>query len=184
MRRSIRDTVSALGRKGQARRDATLERLQVMGLGAAAATASRALGLDYNAEELEFSPWQVDVLSQLQARICAYEDLDMPTSQAIDACAASVAFSQTMPPHIRAQLRDVLVLLEAGVSILGPKRRARRFSALNAADQDTYLRGWEQSALMPQRAAFFGIKSLCMMGYWTRPQVWPHIDYTLDTEKS
>ena len=182
MRRSIKDTLRGLGRLGQAQRDATLERLQAMGLEASAAAAARMLGLEHDPNTLEFAPWQVEVLGAIQARICAYEELELPSTQAVGATDASVAFARTMPSHLRAQLRDVIVLLEAGVIVLGPRRRARRFSALKPAEQDDYLRGWEQSALVPQRAAFFGIKSLCMMGYWTRPQVWPHIDYTLDTE--
>ena len=95
---------------------------------------------------------------------------------------ATLDFAAHMPEVTYQQLLDLLALFEVGVRFLGPNRAAKRFTALTAAQQDAYMRSWERSALEPQRAAFQGLKSACMVGYWTRAQTWPHIGYGLDTE--
>jgi hypothetical protein len=160
-------------------RRAELERLvQNVGLATAAKVARRVLDRP-DAPYGEFAAWQQGVLGAALDRICNYQDLDdLPTPSRAQALPATLAFVSQMPPLTRQRLGDLLCLFELGPMLLGPARRP--FTKLSPEDQDRYIERWECAPAAPMRAGFQGIKSACMMGYWTRPQAWPAIHYTLD----
>lgn len=181
---SPRDTLSRLRRRLdplRERRDAASSLIQQMGLAQASQLAARRLGEPAH-EGVTLQPWQRRTLEALIARIGPGDDDSLPGAAEVGALDAALDFASHMPEVTHRQLLDLLSVFEAGVSVLGPERHLTRFTALDAAAQDAYIRLWEQSALEPMRAAFHGLKSVCMMGYWTRQATWSHIGYDLHTE--
>lgn len=164
-----------------ARKDAMLSAVQGIGLRRLSQIAASALGEEAPAT-MELTPWQRRTLEHLLCRMCHDPDGELPDPIASGAVEATLDFAAHMPEVTYQQLLDLLAVFEAGVRLLGPDRAAGRFTSLSPAKQDEYMRAWEQSVLEPQRAAFQGLKSACMVGYWTRAQTWPHIGYGLDTE--
>ena len=164
-----------------ANKDALLSATQAIGLRRLSAIAASMLG-EASPPPLELTGWQRRTLEHLLSRMCHDPDGALPDPIQAGAVEATLDFAAHMPEVTYQQLLDLLAVFEVGVRFLGPNRAAKRFTALTAAQQDAYMRSWERSALEPQRAAFQGLKSACMVGYWTRAQTWPHIGYGLDTE--
>lgn len=166
-------------------RDVALQTLQSLGLTQAAQLAALALQQPHRVDDPTFEAWHIEVLRAIQQRLCRYDE-DLPHVDTLPALETALGFIGRMPPHTQLKLKNVLALIEAGPKVLGPtsnnKRRHARFTTLAAHEQDTYLKQWEQSPLPPMRAAFHGLKSVAMMGYWTQPAVWPSIDYHLNTD--
>lgn len=151
---------------------------QDLGLAASARLAARLLGEKLAEERGEFAGWQVSVLAAVLARMCAYEAVDLPAVRASGALDCALGFIGEMPEESRATLGDLLAVFEFGGLVLGPIRGPRaRFTRLDAAAQDAYLASWEESVLAPRRAAFRGLKSVCMLGYWTQAPTWDAIGY-------
>ncbi|MBA2664641.1 MAG: hypothetical protein H0U74_20305 [Bradymonadaceae bacterium] len=169
---------SSLTRRLLGRREDALRVAQELGLKVTASLAARALGERLPAERGELASWQVDVLAAIIERLCRYDAPDMPAPDQCGALEAALGFISHMPEESRAALSDLLTVFEIGPYVLGPGRE--RFSALDATSRDAYLASWEGSSLPPRRAAFRALKSACMMGYWTRPQTWSAIGYSID----
>ena len=160
-------------------RDEAARYAQAIGLSAAARLARRALG-EPRGPDGELASWQRATLDATLARLCRYDDPELPHPDACGALDAALGFIAQMPPQTRQQLADLLAVFEAGVMVLGPERAAGRFTRLTPDAQDAYITSWEQSLAPPMRAAFLGLKAACMMGYWTRPAAWPAISYAIN----
>jgi hypothetical protein len=180
MAKGLRDRIAdrALGRLARAVGDDAARWVQSVGLERAASLVARALG-ERRGEEGDFEPWQRATLGALQLTMCRYDDVDapLPEADAIGALEAALDFASHMPPDKRAQLADLLVLFEAGPYALGPRRA--RFTRLSDAEMDAYARSWQDARVPVVRGAFGALKSVCMMGYWSRPATWGAIDYAL-----
>ena len=161
-------------------RDAALSAVQSMGLRRASALAARRLG-ERPTRRGELASWQREALAALLERMCRGDDQALPAPGEIGALKAALEFAARMPEVTHQQLLDLLAVFEAGTYLLGPDR-SERFSRLSAPAQDRYIALWETSRIEAQRAAFHGLKSVCMIGYWTREATWPHLGYGLDTE--
>lgn len=172
---------TATARKLRMRRDEAIALIQRVGLRRGAQIAARALA-EPEAAPGELSGWQREVLAAVLDRMCRYEDPELPAPSQTGALEAAIEFTRTMPQTTRQKLYDLLAVFEAGPAALGPQRRRRRFSAMDPEAQDAYLQMWERSAIEPMRAGFHGLKSTCMMGYWSQPPTWGAIGYGLDTE--
>ncbi len=160
------------------RRDEAARLVQRVGLSAASRIARRAMG-EAEPAHGQLAPWQREVLGCVMDRLCRYDDPALPDPRACGALDAALGFIAQMPPETRQQLADLLAVFEAGAAVIGPERAARRFSRMSPAAQDAYIETWEQSQAPPMRAAFLGLKSSCMMGYWSRPATWAAISYEL-----
>jgi hypothetical protein len=164
------------------RLDEAARLVQRVGLSGAARIARRALG-EPDAPYGAMMPWQHEVLWTVLARLCRYEHVEgepmLPEPVEVGALEAALGFIAQMPPETRQQLGDLLCVFEAGAAVIGPERARRRFSRMSPEARDVYLARWEQSEIAPMRAAFQGLKSACMMGYWSRPATWPAISYAL-----
>lgn len=123
--------------------------------------------------------WQVEVLRAVQGAMCAYEEEGLPAADEVGALEVSLRFLGGMPEATQRKLWDVLTLLEVAPAVLGPEREVGRFGGLSAAGKQAHLALWCDSKVAQQRAAFEGVKAVCMMGYWTRDAVWPAIGYGL-----
>ncbi len=162
------------------RRDEAAAFVQRVGLRRAAQLGATLLGHEDSADAT-ITPWQRVTLQKAMACMCHY-DLDAAPSpaQTEEMLDAAVAFTEQMPSITRQKLYDLLTLLEVGPLALGPERV--RFNDMKSGAREDYLRIWESSPLEPMRAGFEGLKSVCMMGYWSHSSRWDAIGYGLDTE--
>ena len=55
--------------------------------------------------------------------------------------------------------------------------RFRRFSELDAEARDESLRGWMTSRIATRRLAFYALRNLALLGYWSQEETWPLIGY-------
>lgn len=125
----------------------------------------------------EIPTWIRRVFEQVTARMCDYDDPQMPDPRDCGAVDAALDFLEGTPPQTRRELQSLLVLVELSPLVVGPTRR--RFTELEADAAAATLRRWERSPLEPMRGAFRALKSMVMMGYWSRPETFPVIDYSV-----
>lgn len=171
-------------RKILTRRARAISFAQELGLRRAAMAAALALR-EQDSSDARLLPWQEAVLEAIILRMCRYEDEEgavFPAASSPEVLQAAIAFTRTMPRVTRQKLYDLLSLVELAPAVLGPQRERRRFSALEGWAQDEHLEMWRSSALEPMRGGFEGLKAVCMMGYWSQPESWPVISYSLDTQ--
>lgn len=77
----------------------------------------------------------------------------------------------------RVELRQLLNLLESGLSGLLSAVSAQPFTLMGPEDQDAVLEGWRKSRLMLKRSGFHALRSLAVGVYFADPTVWPAMGY-------
>jgi hypothetical protein len=80
-----------------------------------------------------------------------------------------------LPPTSQGQARLMLRVVEHGTHLFDLK--ARRFTRLAPADQDTYLRGWMESTLGARRVIFRALKTLAALGYYAQTTSFEAVGY-------
>jgi hypothetical protein len=114
-------------------------------------------------------------LEAILDRMAPGDGPDLPSARAVGALAAVVQQLRCLPPEGQQQLRDLLLVFECfGVCAAGG---VGRFSRSAAALQDATLSAWGGAKLSALRAGFHGLKTVCMLGYWSRSQTWDAIGY-------
>ena len=169
--------------RAQHRGDALRAAFEAGALRQAARLATRALGRPLPEPQPDrLLDWQRRVLGCIQQRLCAYAAVEgLPPADALEgALDATLAFWRGFPPPVRGQLSDLLAVFEAQ-PLLRPG--GAPFSDLPGEEQDRWLERWEQSQLVLQYGAFRGLKSICMMGYWSQPGSWGAIGYSLSRNR-
>ena len=156
--------------------DEVARKIQAVGLIRSADLIRRALGKPPPAPR-DMPHWIGDILAAVTRRLCAYDDEAMPSPEDCEALDAATDFLYGMPAETQREFQSLLVLVEVAPFLFGPRRR--RFTELSEDDQDAALRAWEQSSLSARKMGFNAVKSLAMMGYWSRPDVWPSIGYSV-----
>lgn len=146
------------------------------GLALGATMSARFLG-ERLSEGTELAPWQETALEALISRICDPGETELPRPEEVGAADVARSYLRWMPEVTRRKLGHLIATFEGGPLVLGPSRR--RFSELDASDQDAYLEKWSESSLPPMRAAFHAIKQVAMMGYYSQPGAWPGIGYSI-----
>ena len=164
-----------------------MQQAQDMGLERAAQIAVRLLR--ERMEPVELLPWQRETLALLLETLCDYtepngeDEVALPAASQTKALEVTLGFIAQMPEHTQRKLSCVIALLEAAPLALKPpggiSSSRSRFSRLEPAARAAHLAQWESSPIEGVRAGFHGLKSACMMGYWSQPEVWPAAGYTL-----
>jgi hypothetical protein len=77
----------------------------------------------------------------------------------------------------RLELRQLLNLLESGLSGLLSGVSATPFTALSAQQQDEVLEDWSQSRLLLKRSGYHALRGLVLAVYFGNPAVWPAVGY-------
>ena len=118
------------------------------------------------------SPKEYLVLQAVARRVCATDEPDAPSADAVDAALAADAYVAQLPLPIQEEVRALLQLVEHGASLTS------RFTRLPADAQDAALRGWQQSSLTVRRRGFQALKTLALVGYWRDDRTWPLLGYS------
>ena len=125
----------------------------------------------------EMPGWIEDILAAVIEQMCGYADGELPEALECGALDGALEFVSGMPGSTREELQSLLVLVELSPYMLGPRRR--RFTELNGEMRNEVLRRWEQAPLVPMKGGFAALKSVAMMGYWTQPESWRAIGYSV-----
>ncbi len=174
------DALDNVWRRLRARGDDWFERLRSRGLEESARWSRRLLGESAPEAPDDWSEWERRTLHHLVARLCDYSAAGLPAPEACGALEETLGFLQTLPFGRRRQLHQLIAIIEAGSLVTAPDQQRCRFSELSPRAADMYLKSWARSDLPPRRAVFQGLKSICMMGYWSRPETWKGIGYSLE----
>jgi choline dehydrogenase-like flavoprotein len=84
-------------------------------------------------------------------------------------------FVSRLPATDRRLLSILLRIVEYAVPVL--TGRLRRFSSLALADQQRYLRGWEQSRVALRRQGAASLRALASVAYYGRASGWAAVGY-------
>jgi len=117
------------------------------------------------------------ILSALLARYCQPDRSDLPSPDTLPLLKAVEEHMRRLPLVSQQQFRDLLLVFEYAAPLFAPQHRALRFSALKPRIQEQLLSDWANSRLVPRRAAFHALKTLCMLAYWSHSATWSAIGY-------
>lgn len=127
------------------------------------------------AGEAYFSTREREILAAVVERMVDTGDPAAPavretgTLETIDRLVGSLDAEVSKP------LRPLLLLLEWSPPVFD--FRFSRFTALGPEEQDAHLDGWRRSRLGFRRRAFYALRNLAFLGYWTQEETWPLIGY-------
>jgi len=149
--------------------------LQATSLGALAGSLKL---IDGRATSRAFEPFdalEVEITRALAARICRPSDDPLP-DDALDRIVRFVEDYLARLPEAQAGIfRNLLVVFEYQPLVFGPKRR--RFTRLDPGAQDENLERWATAPQTARVAAFNGVKTICMLGWYSDPASWDAIGY-------
>jgi hypothetical protein len=80
-------------------------------------------------------------------------------------------------PEARADLGDVLGLLENGLTGLVLRGQARPFTLLDESAQDAALLAWRDSRVGLLRGAYHALRKLCLAAHYATPSSWAEVGY-------
>jgi hypothetical protein len=122
------------------------------------------------------SPKEYLILQAVARRVCAVDEADAPTADAVDAALAADAYVAKLPLSIQEEVRALLQLVEHGSAIF--QGGTGRFTQLSPDAQDAALRGWQQSSLTLRRRGFQALRTLAFVGYWRDDRTWPLLGFS------
>lgn len=100
-----------------------------------------------------------------------------PSPAGIDVAGKSDAFLAPLPEGDRKDLKRLLALFESALFSVLSGGPARPFTAMQAAEQDEHLRGWQTSRLALKRTGFQAMKRLCCAVYFSDPRTFASVGY-------
>ena len=156
-----------LGLVGSGAAFASLSRVGVVPAAAAAAARTGATHF--------FGERDTEILTALVARMVDTGEPGAPAVRDTRAIATIDALCAGLDPDTTAPLPALLRLVEWGPLLF--EGRLARFTTLDAAGQDASLAGWMNSRLPLRRQAFYALRNLSLLGYWSQDETWPLIGY-------
>ena len=95
--------------------------------------------------------------------------------ESIDVAAEVDRMVARMERSVRRDIRWMLRIFEHGTHLFD--LQGKRFTRLDRASQEAYLRGWMQSSLGARRLVFRALKLLSALGFYGAPDTWREIGY-------
>jgi hypothetical protein len=120
-----------------------------------------------------FDERETGILAALVERLAGAEEAaGDPRARAV---ATIDALCRTLDPALTGLLPTALLLFEWWPALL--ELRFTRFTRLAPEDQDASLRGWMTSRFAFRRQAFYAIRNLAFLGWYSQPESWGAIGY-------
>lgn len=122
-----------------------------------------------------FSETEREILATIVERMVDTGEPDAPAvrdTRALDVIDASCA---KLSPDVTGLLPVALRLFEWW-PFFG-ELRFQRFTQLSPEERDESLRGWMESRVGTRRLAFYALRNLSLLGYWSQDETWPLIGY-------
>lgn len=140
---------------------------QVRSIPAASASASQAGAF--------FSPAEQEILTQIAERIVGSATPGAPRVRDTRAVSTIDALCASLDPALTAPLPTLLRVVDYAPFVFD--LRFRRFTRLTPAEQDASLDGWMRSRFALRRQAFYALRNLALLGYYSQDPTWPTIGY-------
>ena len=125
--------------------------------------------------EAFFSEGEREILVAIVERMVDTGEPDAPAVRDTRALEVIDASCAALPPDVTELLPVALRLFEWWPFLFEP--RFRRFSELEPEARDASLRGWMESRFATRRLAFYALRNLSLLGYWSQDETWPLIGY-------
>ncbi len=122
-----------------------------------------------------FSPRETEILTQIVERMVESGEPGAPAVRDTRAVATIDALCRSLDPEVADQLRVVLRLFEYGPPVFD--LTFSRFTRMSPAEQDASLQAWMTSRLSLRRRAFYALRNLALLGYYSQDATWPLIGY-------
>jgi len=125
--------------------------------------------------ERYFDARETEIPTRIAERVCDTGDPDAPPLAETGALASIDAFCRRLDPVQTADLPLALRLFEWGPFVLDGT--FTRFTRMGDAECDASLRAWMTSRFAIQRQAFWALRNLCLLGFYSQPGTWRRIGY-------
>jgi len=122
-----------------------------------------------------FSEREREILAAVVERMVDTGEPSAPAVRETGTLATIDRLVGSLDAEVSSPLRPLLLLLEWAPPLFD--LRFSRFTALGPAEQDAHLEGWRRSRLGFRRRAFYALRNLAFLGYWTQEETWPLIGY-------
>jgi len=122
-----------------------------------------------------FSAGEREVLEQIVARVCDTGEPDAPALADTDTIATIESLCAGLDPAITAPLGPLLRAFEWAPWIFD--FTFTRFTRMSPEQQDASLRAWMTSRIGLRRQAFYALRNLAFVGWYSQPGTWPLIGY-------
>jgi hypothetical protein len=122
-----------------------------------------------------FSPSQQEILTQIVERMVASGDPRMPRVRDTHALATIDALCGTLDPSVTQPLPALLHVVDYAPFVF--ELKLARFTQLAPLEQDASLEGWMRSRLALRRQAFYALRNLAFLGYYSQEETWTPIGY-------
>jgi hypothetical protein len=114
------------------------------------------------------------ILEPIADRMIAVEEPGI-TPRDLHVAEGVIQYVSSLPPPLQKQMRQLILIFEYLPPVI--VFRPRRFSRLNAVDQERYIAAWGTSRIGLLRTGFRVLKSLCVSTYYQNPAAWTAIGY-------
>ena len=128
-----------------------------------------------SAEAGFFDATETEILTQLAERICDTGTSEAPRVRGTATVATIDAFCTRLDPSLSSALPLALRLFEWGPLVFD--LTPTRFTRMSDVAKDASLRAWMTSRLAIRRQAFLAVRNLCLVGWYSQPEVWKLVGY-------
>jgi hypothetical protein len=122
-----------------------------------------------------FSAYERGILTAVVERMVATGEANAPAVRETRAVEVIDRICAGLDPELSGVLPTLLRLVEWGPAFFD--LRFTRFSKLSDAGKDASLRAWMTSRLGPRRRAFYALRNLSYLGYYSQEATWALIGY-------
>jgi hypothetical protein len=122
-----------------------------------------------------FDAYETEILTQLAERICDTGTSEAPRLRETATIATVDAFCVRLDPALSGALPLALRLFEWGPLVF--ELTPTRFTRMSDPAKDASLSAWMTSRLAIRRQAFLAVRNLCLVGWYSQPEVWKLVGY-------
>lgn len=122
-----------------------------------------------------FSAHEREILTQVVERMVATDDPRAPAVRDTRGVDVIEGICAGLDPEVSGVLPFLLRVVELGPLLFD--FRFKRFSKMSAAERDESLRAWMTSRLALRRRAFYALRNLAHLGYYSQEETWPLLGY-------
>jgi hypothetical protein len=134
-------------------------------------------GGDTGRKLLFFSEEEYGIVSAAAARLTGFPQEDPGSKETIDRAHRADSFLSTEDAEIQDQVHLLLRVFNSPIAAFFFSFKFSSFSAMDAADQESYIGGWMTSSLGFRRTGFQALKRLSMSMHYTDERSWPEIGF-------
>jgi len=122
-----------------------------------------------------FDAQETEILTRIAERVCDTGDPAALPLAETGTIASIDAFCRGLDPALTGELPLALRLFEWGPFVFD--WTFTRFTRMSEAERDASLRAWMTSRLAIRRQAFWAVRNLCLLGFYSQPETWRRIGY-------